>query len=419
MEHTMKSCLVIPGTFVPANEPMTLLVYKQLRQLPFQMEVCALRYWEEDPEVAEKLKNDPCYSKFHVTWSDQYRNVLFSIRNVFLPSCLRHIRQYIDTAVSMYHGQEFLYTSTFPVYTAETALQIKKINPSVTWIANFTDPINHSPYKNDPRTYREYSLPEKIAFNLYLKYYVVDQAEIDILEHADILLFICEEQRDYMIEQYEKYCHRIPSAEIRRRAVIIPLNTVPEWDDTASLQPAEPHSGFILSHFGRVYGLRVIDEFIYAVRMFKDRHPEFSLTIEQYGEFRKSDRRLLKQLGLESVFQIHDKIPYEQCLQRMNAADAVLIFDTIMPETEIQPYLPSKIVEYSLLKKNVLAVTTSRSPVYRIMKKTDAVACRYERSDILNGLEKICIDRKQSVLHYSYSNEEAVRPLLDRIKAII
>ena len=121
--------------------------------------------------------------------------------------------------------------------------------------------------------------------------------------------------------------------------------------------------------------------------------------------------KLIKQLGLSDYFIIHDKFTYEKGFQKMGEADAVLLFDTIMPEDEIQPYLPSKVLEYSLLKKNVLAITTSRSPTYRLMKQTDSVVCKYDRHDILRGLEEIVLDHKTSIIDYSYSNEQATQDL--------
>ena len=412
----MKRCLVIPGTFVPANEPMTQLVYKQLRALPFDMDVCALRYWEEDSTVRAHLENDPDNRKFRVNWADDYRNVLFSIRNVNLPSALKHMQKYIDSAVNMYNGQEYIYTSSFPCYTVRAGMRIKEQNPGVTWIANFTDPINHSPYKvSDKETYKAYSLPEKIAFRLYCKYYVVDEDEINALENADILLFICPEQREFMLEQYEKYTHRIPTDAIRAKSVIVPLNYVPEWNSLKTLGD-EAHTGFYLSHFGRIYGLRIIVEFLYAMRMFLDKYPEFPLIFEQYGEFRKSDRKLIEKLDLTDHVRIHDKIPYEECLKKMKASDAVLIFDTILPEDTIQPYLPSKVVEYSLLKKNTLAVTTKTSPTYRIMQESGAVAADYDRNDILHKMIQICIVRKSSVIDYAATDTEAMQDLLRRIE---
>lgn len=419
----MEKCLVIPGPFVPYNDTITQLVYKQLRLLDFDYDVCALGN-PEDPGLNALLEKDPSYSRFHIHTVDKYNNVLFSIKNVDLIKGLRHMKRYVETAVSMYDGQPVIYTNSWPCYTIRPAVQIKKDHPNVLWIASFSDPINHSPYKYDETTYRSYSLPEKIAFNLYCKYYVVDQDEADAFEHADILVFICQEQRDFMIQQYVTYFHNIPEEEVLKKCVIVPLNYVPEWNQL-SIKNEEtsgkkndtdsPSHPYVLAHFGRVYGLRLIAEFIHAVRLFHDAHPGFSFRIDQYGEFRKSDRSLIESLGLTDLFQIHEKVPYDECIERMKEADGVLLFDTILPDHQIQPYLPSKILEYSLLKKQVLAVSTKTSPAYRICKESDAIACVYDRKDILLGLEELLIEKKPSVVRYAQTNAEAVEPLRKKI----
>ena len=419
----MEKCLVIPGPFVPYNDTITQLVYKQLRLLDFDYDVCALGN-PEDPGLNALLEKDQSYSRFHIHTVDKYNNVLFSIKNVDLIKGLRHMKRYVETAVSIYDGQPVIYTNSWPCYTVRPAVQIKKDHPNVLWIASFSDPINHSPYKYDETTYRSYSLPEKIAFNLYCKYYVVDQDEADAFEHADILVFICQEQRDFMIQQYVTYFHNIPEEEVRKKCVIVPLNYVPEWNQL-SIKNEEtsgkkndtdsPSHPYVLAHFGRVYGLRLIAEFIHAVRLFHDAHPGFSFRIDQYGEFRKSDQSVIESLGLTDLFQIHEKVPYDECIERMKEADGVLLFDTILPDHQIQPYLPSKILEYSLLKKQVLAVSTKTSPAYRICKESDAIACVYDRKDILLGLEELLIEKKPSVVRYAQTNAEAVEPLRKKI----
>ncbi len=424
----MEKCLVIPGPFVPYNDTITQLVYKQLRLLDFEYDVCALGN-PEDPGLKELLEEDPAWSRFHVHTVDQYNNVLFSIKNVDLFKGLRHMKHYVESAVSMYHGQRVIYTNSWPCYTVRPALQIKKAHPDVLWIASFSDPINHSPYKYDTETYKAYSLPEKIAFNLYCKYYVVDQDEADAFEHADILIFICEEQRDFMIQQYVTYFNHIPEEEVRQKCVIVPLNYVPEWNqlsitdekkekykDQEKEDTGSPSRPYVLAHFGRVYGLRLIAEFIEAVKLFHDAHPDVSFRIDQYGVFRKSDWKLIQSLGLRDLFQIHEKVPYAECIERMKEADGVLLFDTILPDDQIQPYLPSKILEYSLLKKQVLAVSTKTSPAYRICKESDAIACVYDRKDILKGLEELLIEKKPSIVNYAQTNAEAVEPLRQKIR---
>lgn len=410
-------CLVVPGTFLPYNDTVTQLVYKQLRLLPFEYDVCALKD-TPDAKLQGYMDADPNHEKFHIHYAGEDKNVRFSIKNINLLKGLENMNAYIDTAVSMYDGQQYLYTSSFPCYSIRVGVKLKQMHPEIKWIANFSDPINHSPYKDDKETYKSYILPEKIAYNLYCKYYVVDEDEIHAFEQADILTFICEEQRDYMIQQYVKYGGRIAEETIRRKCVIVPLNYVPEWNSITSSMRYLKNDKYLLSHFGRIYGLRLMKEFIYGLKLFLDKYPDTKLRIAQYGEFRKSDRKLIHALKLDSYFDIHDKVPYAQCIEKMKESDGVLLFDTILPEDTIQPYLPSKLVEYSLLQKDVLAVTTSTSPTYRIMSKTNALACPYDRNAIMHGLKELIIDHVSSKVEYRYTNQEAVVSLVDRIKEL-
>ena len=413
-------CLAITGTFLPYNDVTTQLVYKQLRLLPMEYDVCALDGQKADPSFVQKLNEDPNFRKFHITQTYTNRDALFSIKNVNLFKALSTVNKYINQAISMYDGHEVLYTSSFPCYTTRVGVELKKKNPNLKWIASFSDPINHSPYKYDKATIRSYFPVQRECFYIYCHYYVVDQDEANAFEQADLLLFICEEQRDFMIRQYMKYFHNITEEELRRKCVIVPLSYIPEWTDTTvHPKPEEDNGIFTLAHFGRIYGLRIIEEFLYALKIFVSSHPDVKLRIEQFGEFRRTDKQLIRKLNLENLFVIHDKFTYEKGFEKMGQADAVLLFDTIMPEDEIQPYLPSKVLEYSLLKKNVLAVTTTTSPTYRLMKQTDSVVCKYDRHDILRGLEQIILEGKTSIIDYSYDNETAVKELQKRVGELL
>ncbi len=413
----MKRCFVIPGPFVPGNDTITQLVYKQLRLLDMEYDVCALESGTDD-SLLHLLRQDPCYQKFHTAFVDRYDNVLFSIRNINLLKGLRHMQRYIDAAAAMYAGQEYVYTNSWPCYTIRAALKIQAQNPHVKWIASFSDPINHSPYKYDADTYASYSLPEKIAFRLYCRYYVVDADEANAFEHADLLVFICPEQRDFMIRQYGLYFNKIAKEDILKKCVIVPLNYIPEWNTLTPRPGRQEEAVFTLAHFGRVYGLRLCAEFIRALRLFRDTYPAVRLTVDQYGEFRKRDRQLLHALRLDSVFHIHDRVPFEQCIEKMKDADAVLLLDTILPDDEIQPYLPSKILEYSLLEKDVLTITTKRSPAYRICRESGALTCSYDAQSIFHGLEKLILQKQPSKIHYATANAEAIAELREKISAL-
>ena len=416
----MKRCLAVTGTFLPYNDVTTQLVYKQLRLLPFKYDVCALDGGSSDPSFVSKIKADPCYRKFTIVSPFTYRNATFSIKNPNLVKALWTVDKYVEYAINLYNNHDVVYTASLPCYTTRVGVALKKKNPNIKWIASFSDPINHSPYKYDTETIKSYYPIQRECFFIYTHFYFVDKDEANAFELADLLLFICEEQRDFMIEQYMKYFHKVSEEDIRKKCVIVPLSYIPEWNRPLVTSVSNRNADtFALAHFGRIYGLRIIKEFIYALDEFIKEHPEISLQIEQYGEFRPSDRKLIHKLGLDQIFLIHDKYSYDEGFQKMSEANAVLLFDTIMPEDQIQPYLPSKVMEYSLLKKNVLAVTTSKSPTYRLMKRTNSVVCSYNRDEIKKGLEEIVIERKESVIDYSYPNDVAVKELSDRLNQLI
>lgn len=409
-------CLVVPGPFLPYNDTITQLTYKHLRLLDMEYDVYSLGGLPQEEDFKQLLSQDPNYQKFHIEELDKYHNILFSIKNINLFKGLHHMKQYVDSCVSKYDGQEYLYTNSFPCYTTRVGVELKKKNPKITWIASFSDPINHSPYKFDTETYKAYSFPEKIAFQLYCKYYVVDKDEANAFEQADILVFICEEQRDFMIQQYLTYFHNIPEETIRQKCVIVPLNYIPEWNTLIPLETVKHNDTFLLSHYGRIYGLRLMDAFLEALALFVKKYPSIPLQIHQFGEFRKSDLKKIQHLGLEHYFVIQEKIPYAKCIEHMKQSDAVLLFDTILPEDTIQPYLPSKVLEYALLQKDCLAITTKTSPTYRIMKQSHAITCAYQKEDILEGLEKLIIQKVPSKIQYSYTNEEAIQQLKKKIE---
>ena len=402
------------GPFVPANEPMTLIPYKQLRLLDATIYAATLRY-KEDDSLKPKLEHDENYSKFHLLDLGKYNDALFSIHNVNLFKALWCKHRYIQNCVRWFdhHPTDIIYSSAFPQFNHSAALKIKSKYSNVRWVANFTDPINHSPYKYDKRSYKNYSIVEKVAFHVYCHFYVVDDIEAQCLENADALLFICEEQRDFMLEQYQCYYHRVSISDLKRKSIIYPLNYIWQWEeenvssDSIGQKRADISDKITIGHFGRVYGHRLCAEFIEAVKLLFDQYPQYKdkLVVEQYGEFQKSDLKLIRELGLEATFNIQEKLDYQEYMHRLESCDYVLIFDTILPEDTIQPYLPSKVLEYSLLKKNTLSITTTRSPLYRIAQQSGALVAKYDRYDIENKLLSL-LSGTPSILDYCRENQD-------------
>jgi glycosyltransferase involved in cell wall biosynthesis len=104
------------------------------------------------------------------------------------------------------------------------------------------------------------------------------------------------------------------------------------------------------------------------------------IVFHQYSEIQPSDVEKIRKYGLEDLFVIHDKVSYDESIEIMKDADILVLFDTLMPEEKVQPYLPSKIVEYLLLKKPILGICDSNSPSYRILREYgyNTVGCSKE-----------------------------------------
>ena len=70
-----KKMLVIPGGFLPYNDTVTLLTYKRLRDLDYDMDVLALK-GKADEGIKKELDKDINYKKFNIEYCSEYNNTI-------------------------------------------------------------------------------------------------------------------------------------------------------------------------------------------------------------------------------------------------------------------------------------------------------------------------------------------------------
>ena len=297
------------------------------------------------------------------------------------------MNRYVHDSLKEFEKKDYkyLFTSIVPGISHIAGYAIKKKHPDVVWYASFSDPFKGSPYKKTDLSGR--SLFYRIAFNVGSWCLYNDRSEEAAVRHADRLVFICEEQRDFTLKQYDNY------EELLKKSVIMPLTYVPEWKMYQDiLETGTRHNSVKQAvHLGRLYGLRRPDSFIEALKELKeeDQDLEKKIVFHQYSEIQPADVQKIRDYSLEKLFVIHDKVSYDESIRIMKEADVLVLFDTLMPEQEVQPYLPSKIVEYLLLKKPILAVCGSNSPSYRILRGYgyDTIGC--SKAEIKESIRKI------------------------------
>lgn len=387
---------VVAGSFVPYNDTVTLLTYKRLRNIDLDIDVFSLR-GKADKSIEEELKHDEQFKKFNITYTSDIDWTVPRFHPLRLPASIFFMYKYVRDSVKQFskNKYKYLYTSIVPGISHIAGYHIKKKNPDVIWYASFSDPFKNSPYKNTDLENKSFIY--KIMFRVGSFFLYNSKYEEVAIKNADKLIFICEEQSDFTLSQYDNY------EDLKKKSIIYPLTYIPEWNMYKQLLNTEykPNKVKQAVHLGRLYGLRKIDTFIEALKQLKEEIPDLKdkIVFHQYSEIQPEDVRKIKEYDLEDVFVLHDKVSYEESINVMKNNDVLVLFDTLMPNQKVQPYLPSKIVEYLLLKKQILGICDSNSPSYRILKEYGYSTVGYKVDDIKQNIRHII--ESDSVNDYS------------------
>ena len=397
---------VVPGPFVPYNDTITLLTYKRLRNLDLDMDVFAFR-GKEDAGLFKELEKDENFKKFHISYTSEVDHAIARNHPWRLPESLLLMYKYVQDS-----GQEFekgddkyLFTSIVPGISHLCGRAIKKKHPEVIWYASFSDPFKNSPYKKADLEGRSifykfvYSVGGFVLYN--------SKFEEAAVLNADKLIFICEEQMEYTLGQYKN------TEELKKKAIIMPLTYIPEWQMYSSLindKKSISNKPLQAVHLGRLYGLRKINTFFEALKELKEEDKDLSkkIVFHQYSEIQAPDVKKIKEYDLEDVFILHKTVSYDKSVEVMKESDILVLFDTLMSDKPVQPYLPSKIVEYLLLRKPILGICDKNSPSYRILREhgfnevgSDVESIKTNIRNLINGvsIEDYSIDDLNSDMY--------------------
>ena len=377
---------VVPGSFFPYNDTVTLLTYKRLRDLDLDIDVFCFK-GKEDPSLLKELENDPKYHKFNIKYTTDLDWAIPRNYPLRLPVSLFLMNKYVSDALKEFEKKNyrFLYSSIVPGISHIAANKIKQKHPEVEWIASFSDPFKGSPYKKADLSDRSFIY--KIAYNVGAYSLYNNRYEEVAIKNADKLIFICEEQRDFTLNQYDNY------EQLKKKSIIYPLTYIPDWQMYKELLNTKRVSNKVKQavHLGRLYGLRRIDSFLEALKELNEEidHLEDKIVFHQYSEIQAPDVKKIKEYGLEKVFVLHDKVSYKESVEKMKEADILVLFDTLMPQEKVQPYLPSKIVEYLMLKKPILGICDKNSPSYRILNEYGFDTVGSDKETIKKNIIKI------------------------------
>ena len=412
MDINIKSLLALPGVFLPYNETIAILSYKHLRTLDYDIDVLAMNT-DNDESILENLLYDQMFRKFNIFYTGAYNVAIISRENLNLVKLIFNLLKYIKKSVKMSEQKNYsvVYSSSLPNFSHLAGYKVKKRNPRIKWIASFSDPIKDTPFqKYYSKSYKQ--IVKKLTY-IYLK--TINENSIYqkvAFKYADTLIFVSEEQRDFMTKGKK---------ELIEKSIIVPFTYIKEWPVYKKLIDGQNASTNItkrIIHLGNVYGLRRIDCLVEGIKIAKNKLPDLHkhIRIEHYGIMEQKQRDIIHASGVGDVFLDFERISYAHTLQIMNEADVLLMLDVFVDEKELQPYMPSKFIEYYLTNKLIFSIANEKSPISRQIKNTRHLSVKPipdQIADALISIIQMPCDVKND--YEMFENEYVIKNTLKKV----
>ena len=228
------------------------------------------------------------------------------------------------------------------------AMAIKKVNPSMRWVASFGDPIAANPYN---QFYKFPMLAED------------SKAETQILQQADRII-VTNPYQTALVTQTQT--QPVDSDKFFLLPHCFDERMYPRQTQQATREFTKSHP-FRFMHVGMLYKFkRTSEPFMRGAQYLLQKHPELKgrFTLEFYGA---NDRfiQAASDYGLEGIVSFGGTVSYKDSLAVMTQADCLLLRDADFTDQGLRasPFYPGKLADYLGAKKPIIAVTMAHGCV--------------------------------------------------------
>ncbi len=294
--------------------------------------------------------------------TDRARKKLWKIKGLLHHFGSPIVREAIRAAERIIRGKgvDCIFTSSHPVFSHMVGLYLKR-RTGLPWVASFSDP---HPSAMLPEPYGGRFMSPMAHLE---KYFVkkVFRASDAVHMPTDVCLDIAGS---------------FIKVDIEEKAFAIP--PVGETD----YGTRERSSNGFLVHTGRAKR-RISEDFLSAVREFRERQPEELKGLIFVGRYGEKVRDLAQKLSMEDDVKTIEQVTHGKALGYISGGKAVAILEAPM---NLSHALPSKFAEAAFSGKPILAVTPEKSPVRNYLEKFGGgVAVTHNKEDVIRGLEII------------------------------
>lgn len=380
---SIKRILVIAWFYPPVNSSEGVVTYK------------LLEHSEHDYDVFTQKKNNAAgYVQTELKCGDNIRKIY----------CEKEGRQAFRAAAVEYYAShigeyDIVMTRSMPEFDHSVGLDIKKINPNVTWIASFGDPIAENPYyiidnlrirKHPGRGIKSTHLYKSLRW----KYYAsrrLNKFQKEILDIADIV--ICN-------NTYEvKYLMETSASRKLEKFVVLPHSFDEALYPALSEAVTNANKPKIFSFVGHLDRLRTPRRLLEAVKRLRDDDPNLAgkVRFEFYGDMEDGDIRFISENCIDDVVEIKGSIDYLTSLKIMKKSDWLMHFDadisSVSPENI---FFAAKLADYIGTGNQILGITSRNGAACDIITGYGGIVCEDIPSDIYNYLYKIIYEESSN-----------------------
>ena len=392
----MKKILVISWFYPPVNSSEGIVTYKLLNNSKYEYDV-----------FTQKNSTSWSYGNKDYLKNNKNVNCIFSDSNT-LKQWKTEAVEYFKKNMDKY---DVVMTRSMPPESHEVGIMLKKIKPSIKWIASFGDPISNNPYtlltmKSNPykvdktssirRIINPFRIIKSIIYRLKktIKNSFLDtKIESKTLKKCDMVIFNSNEQREYMTK-----------GNLKTDSVIINHSYMEELYPKKVEKNTEK---IIISYIGHLDAIRTPKILLEAIKEIKeeDEHLCNKLEVDFYGNLYYDDKIYIYDNELYDIVKYKKQISYLESLKKMKESDYLLHIDANLGDViDHNIFFAAKLADYIGSKTPIISITMLEGTSANIMRKVNGLILTYSVSDVKNYLRKIIYENYQFNLDEKSSN---------------
>lgn len=383
----MKKILVITWFYPPVNSSEGLVTYKLLNNSKYEYDVFT--------------------QKNSASWSYGNNDNLENNKNI---NCIfaesNNLKDWKKEAIKYFKENKNKYdvvmTRSMPPESHEIGIKIKKIKPSIKWIASFGDPIANNPYvsltkKIDHTRFliRAKRFPKTLARNMLRKYVTENPIENKTIKYSDMIIFNSIEQQKYMLGNKKKESIVLAHSYYDK---LYPKN-VKKFDDKIHI-----------TYIGHLDKIRTPKLLLEAVRELKQADTNLfeKLEVDFYGNLCTDDKLYIFNNELYDVIKYKKQVGYLESLKIMKESNFLLHIDANLSLVNNENiFFAAKLADYIGSGTPIIGITMLDGASANILRDINGLVLTYSKSDIKNYLRKIIYENysfdlnKDACLEYS------------------